>query len=87
MHLEQVLRAAGLRSEITSAIFMDCAREVAGWKDDLQGANHTRRGYVWSTAMELGYHYSQHAAQLHGSGIYGGLKDLACLPAIQVGMC
>ena len=79
-----MLRSAGLRSDITSDIFMQCAREVAAWRDQLQGGNERRKDYVWDTALELGRHYAQDAAALHPASIYSSLRGLPCFPAVKV---
>lgn len=83
----QVLRAAGLRSEVSSEVFLECVRAVASWRDDLQSHDPSRRDYVWDTALELGRHYTHNAASLHAAGIYAQLRSLPSFPAVQVSDC
>ncbi|KAK9798935.1 hypothetical protein WJX73_003884 [Symbiochloris irregularis] len=79
----EVLRAAGLKSEITAEIFLMCAREVATWRNDLQGPDLARSEFVWSCALELGRHYADSASAFHPFGIYGVLRNLKCFPATK----
>ena len=84
LHVLQVLRAIGLKSEIDTPIFLACACEVDSRGKQLQGADASTRSRTMEAAASLAAHFAENASMLHSPELYAGLAPLAVVPAVRV---
>ena len=81
----QVLKAIGLQSEIDTALYLTCAREVDSRGKQLSAGDATARLRIMAAARALAAHLDENASALHSNELYSGLAPLAVAPATRVG--
>lgn len=80
----QVLKAVGLQSEIDTALYLTCAREVDSRGKQLSAGDAAARLRTMAAARALAAHLDENASVLHSNELYSGLAPLAVAPATRV---
>lgn len=86
IHVVQVLRAVGLKCEVSRCTFVEIAQHIAAfWAAAAQGQDpELSCTEIWQTALEAAKYLNSHAGSLHGEETYSQLREIAFVPARKV---